>query len=606
MKMRLADYVLKRLVELGIERAFLVTGGGAMHLNDAIGRNKSIRWIACHHEQACSMAAEAYYRIRHKPALVNVTTGPGGTNAITGVYGAYVDSMGMIVVSGQVRYDTTVQSTGLPLRQMGDQEIDIVTMVKGITKYAVMVTDPMSIRYHIERAFHLATTGRPGPVWLDIPMNVQGTMIDIDHLRSYDPQEDAFSLPQTSLEPMVDCVWEKIQTAKRPVLLLGNGVRIAGAQEQALRIAEKLNIPLVTAWNAHDLVPNEHPTYIGRPNTVGDRAGNFAVQNADLLISIGCRLNIRQVGYNFASWAREAFRVIVDIDSIELQKHSIRPHLPIHADAKKFLTSLEKYIPDHYQPQHQDYLQWCLERRTKYPVVQPEYTLKPSPINPYVFIDTLTRLFSENEVMVTGDGTACVVTFQAAMIKSGQRLFTNSGCASMGFDLPAALGAAAALKDENKIQSVYCFAGDGSIMMNLQELATIVGYALPIKIVLLNNGGYHSIRQTQQNYFSDSFIGFDKQSGVHLPSFEKIANAFGLKYFSVQSHDGLERNLREWIADDSISLLEVFVDETQGFAPKASAKRLEDGRMVSAPLEDLAPFLDRNEYRNNLLIEEWK
>lgn len=568
-----------------------------MHLNDAIGRCREIEWFCCHHEQGCSMAAQAYYRLSGKPALVNVTTGPGGTNAITGVYGAWVDSEAMIVVSGQVKWETCIGSTGLDLRQMGDQEINITPLVAPVTKYAVMVTDPKSIRYHLERALHLATTGRPGPVWLDIPMNVQSALVEQDELEGYDPQQDALVF-ETDLGAAIPQLIERLRRAERPVIMPGSGVRISGAYAEFLKLIEALQVPVVTAFNAHDLLPNDHPLYVGRPGTVGDRPGNFAVQNSDFLLVLGCRLNIRQIGYDYRTFARAAYTVMVDVDANELKKPSLRIDQPVHADLGEFIRRLLPHATSARQPAHAKYLSWCKERLARYPVVVPQFTERSTPVNPYVFIDRLFEHLGPEAIVTTANGTACVVTFQAAKIRGQQRLFSDSGSAPMGFDLPSAIGACMA----SGRKRVVTLAGDGSIMMNLQELQSIATHQLPVTIFLLNNAGYHSIRQTQTNFFSDSLIGFDEQTGVGFPDFARLASGFRIPYDRVDAHANLDATIARALSYEGPSICEVVLDPTQVFSPKAASRRLEDGRMVSSPLEDLAPFLPREELKANLLI----
>ncbi len=596
--LRVADYIAQKLADYGVRHVFLVTGGGAMHLNDAFGRCKEMSYIACHHEQACAIAAESYYRMTNRLAAVNVTTGPGGTNALTGVWGAWTDSIGLIVISGQVKFETTVRSTPLPLRQLGDQELDIVKVVSPITKYAVMVTDPQSVRYHLERALYLATHGRPGPVWLDIPMNVQSAMINPMSLKGYDPKEDAIVFETKDLRASCRRILDRLAMAERPVILNGAGVRLSGAHEDYLKLVDRLGIPVVTAWNAHDVIENDHPCYVGRPGTVGDRAGNFAVQNADFLLILGSRLNIRQISYNWNSFARAAYKVMVDVDSSELKKPTLKIDFPVHADLKETIQTLLDL--DYVGPnaRHAQYLDWCIQRKKKYPVVLPEYHEGKKGVNPYVFVNELFKLLPENEKIVTGDGTACVTTFQAAALKKGQRLYTNSGCASMGYDLPAAVGASFAT---NKGR-VICLAGDGSVMMNLQELQTIATHKLPIKIFILNNRGYHSIRQTQQNFFADNIVGCGTESGLGFPDFEKLSLAFGFPFLRVQSHEGLSAKIKETIFGDDARICEIVLDLKQQFSPKLSSRKLPDGRMVSSPLEDMAPFLDRKEFLENMII----
>jgi acetolactate synthase-1/2/3 large subunit len=591
---RVADYIAQTLARSGITDVFMVTGGGAMHLNDAIGRCRELRTICCHHEQACAMAAESYFRLSGRLAAVNVTTGPGGSNAITGVHGAWTDSLGLVVISGQVKQSTLVRSFGLPLRQLGDQELDITPMVAGITKYAVMVTDPASIRFHLEKAIHLARTGRPGPVWLDVPMDVQGAQVDPDQLAGFRPEpEPALSEPE--LKGLAQAVLARLAKAERPVILAGSGVRIAGAQDDFLALAERLGVPVTTAFNAHDLMPHDHPLLCGRPGTIGERAGNFTVQNADFLLVLACRLNIRQISYNWASFARNAFQVMVDIDAAELKKPTLRIDLPIQADVGRFLRLLLEGAGPGAAPAHQSYLAWCRERVERYPVVLPEYWAKPGPINPYCFVDALFRQLEPGDITVTGNATACIVPFQAARLKPGQRLYSNSGSASMGYDLPAAVGAAVAAPG----QRVICLAGDGSLQMNVQELATVAYQRLPIRIFILNNRGYHSIRQTQEAYFPESPIGYQPDNGVGFPRAEGLAQAYGLPFVRLASHDELEQGLARVLAMGGPVLCEVLLDPDQPFAPKLASRRLADGTMVSPELEDMAPFLSREELESN-------
>ncbi len=596
-RVRVADYIASFLADHGVRDVFLVTGGGAMHLNDAFGREPRLRYVACHHEQACAMAAESYARVSGRVAAVNVTTGPGGTNAITGVWGAWVDSLPMIVVSGQVKFETVVRSTALPLRQLGDQEIDIVRVVASMTKYAVMVTDPQRVRYHLERALHLATLGRPGPVWLDVPMNVQGALVDPGALAPYDPAEDAIAFEAGDLDAVARDLVARLRAAKRPVVLAGNGPRLSGMHADFVALVEALGVPVTTGWNAHDALWNAHPLYAGRPGTVGDRAGNFAVQNSDLLLVLGCRLNIRQVSYGWQNFARAAFKVMVDVDAAELKKPTLSIDLPVHADLRDFMPALRRALDGGDGGDHAAWVAWCRERVARYPVVLPEYWETRGSVNPYCFMDALFRALPEGETVVTADGTACVTAFQAADLKPGQRLYHNSGCAPMGYDLPAAIGAAVATG-----RRVVCLAGDGSLQMNLQELQTIVTHRLPIKLFVLNNKGYHSIRQTQHNYFPDNIVGCGLESGLGFPDMEKLAGAYGLPFTRVTEHDGLDEAIRATLDGDGARVCEVMLDLAQVFAPKLSSRRLDDGRMVSAPLEDLAPFLSREEFRSNMLI----
>ena len=604
---RVADYIAQLLVAAGVEDVFMLTGGGSMHLNDAFGLAPGLRTLFLHHEQGCAIAAESYGRLSNKLAAVNVTTGPGGVNALNGVYGAYVDSIGMIVISGQVKRETFAPFVDPRLRQLGDQEVDIVAMVRPITKYAVVLRNPADTRKVVEKALWLARRGRPGPVWIDVPGDVQGAMIDPDALAAFDPAEEDRAgeaintaaeeglLEGAALDAEVAALLAELHAAERPVVLAGAGVRLSGRHADFLRFVERLGAPVVTGWNAHDAIDNGHPLYVGRPGSLGDRGGNFAVQTADYVLVLGSRLNIRQVSFNWQSFARDAKVAMVDVDAAELAKPTLSLHRPIHADLGAFFdTAAAQPTPT---PDRADaraaYLAWSRERSARYPVVLPDYWHQPSPINPYCFAAALFAELEEGDIVVTGDGTACVTIFQAAELKRGQRLYTNSGCASMGYDLPAAIGAWYA----SGAKRIICLAGDGSIMMNLQELQTIVGANLPIKIFLLNNDGYHSIRQAQQNYFPENIVGCGPDSGVTFPDFQRLAYGFGITSSAVDTHDGLPVAIRAALAGDGPHLCEVMLDKTQAFAPKLSSRRLDDGTMVSSPLEDMAPFLPRDELR---------
>jgi len=595
--MKLSDWVANKLVESGIKHSFMVTGGGAMHLNHSVGTHPSIETIFNHHEQACAMAAEAYYRLTNRLALVNVTSGPGGTNAITGVYGAFVDSIGMLVISGQVKYETTVRSTGLSLRQFGDQELDIEELVRPVTKYVQMVIDPLSIRYHIEKALYLAVSGRPGPCWIDIPLDVQGADIDPEALEGFSPSELEQSWQSTDLNAAAAQILDRINKAERPVVFAGAGVRLSGEHTAFLRLVDELGVPVVTGWNAHDVIWNDHPLYVGRPGSVGDRAGNFAVQNSDLLIVLGSRLNIRQVSYNWESFARESFIIWVDIDDIEMEKKTVKADLKIHADLGSLLPKMLEIAEKLEHRSHVDWVDWCKQRQNKYPVLQESYW-ENELVNPYCFIDVLFKKLQENQIVVTGNGTACVTSFQNAFLKKGQRLWTNSGCATMGYDLPAAIGTCVATGEP-----IVCLAGDGSIMMNLQELQTIVGNSLPIKIFILNNSGYVSIFQTHRNFFNGVEVGGGPKSGVTFPDFKKLSKGFDLPFIRCSSHDELASAIDDTMSIVGPAVCEIMLDENVIFAPKLGAKQHPDGRITSPALEDLSPFLPRDELKSNMVIE---
>lgn len=597
MKVKVSDYIADFLVDNGIDTMFMITGGGAMHLDDSFGHKEGLHCVFNHNEQGCSVAAEGYTRLTNKLAAVCVTSGPGGTNALTGVLGGWLDSIPMFIVSGQVKRETTTWSTDVPVRQLGDQEYQIVESVKPMTKYAHMIVEANETAYHLEKALYLSKAGRGGPVWLDVPLDIQAAIVDTDDLKHFDKSECAEEIPPKVEASTAVEILEKIKAAKRPLILAGTGIRLGDAHKEFIEVIEKLNIPVVTAWNAHDVLWDAHPLFVGRPSTVGTRGGNFAVENADLVLTLGCRLNIRQISYNYKDWAKKAFKIVVDIDKNELNKPTIFPDMKVHADVKDLLQELLKADVSVENEEHQKWLEFCQATNKKYPAVLPEYYEKKSPVNPYVFMKKLFEGLEENDIVVTGNGSACVVSFQAAEIKKGQRLFTNSGCASMGYGLPAALGACIAEGEKR----VICLDGDGSLMMNLQELQTIRYNNCNMKLFVLNNNGYHSIRQTQNNLFKNGLVGVCDGNGVNFPPFDKLADTFGFRYFKIDSLDGIEEKLQEVLNTDGPVLCEAILDEAQNFAPKLSSKVLPDGKIVSPPIDDMFPFLDRAEYQANKL-----
>jgi len=602
--MKLSDYIVGQLADWGVRHIFLVTGGGAMHLNDSIGKELRIQYVCNQHEQASAMAAEGYARTSGRPAVINVTTGPGGINALNGVFGAWTDSVPMLVISGQVKRETCMRAQGITgLRQLGDQEADIVGMVSGITKYAVLVDDPLTIRYHLERAWHLLQTGRPGPCWLDIPVDVQAASIDPAQLRGYDPAADpaaqqAAGSDVAHLETKCAEVLQRIRSAKRPVILAGTGVRAARAVEEFEEVVHRLGIPVTTAWT-HDLIATDDPLFGGRQGTIGDRAGNFTVQNADVLLVLGSRLNIRQTSYNWQSFAPRAFKIQVDVDSAEFHKPTVRPEMAIHCDLKLFLRELLRQLDangDHPEA-HAEWVAWCRERVQRYPIVQSHQRRAGPPLNPYHFIEQLSAKLAADDVIVTGNATSCIASFQTMRLQRGQRLFSNSGSASMGYDLPAAIGAAFARPGRR----VICIAGDGSIQMNIQELQTIAHHRLPVKIFVLNNSGYLSMRMTQQGFFG-RLTGESASSGTSMPDMVKVGCAYGIPSIRIDRQSQLEQIDRA-LAANGPALIDVVLDPNQEFEPRSKAKQLPDGRIVSPALEDMYPFLNETELMDNVIKE---
>lgn len=605
MTVRLADYVAQFLVDNDVTHCFTVTGGGAMHLNDALGHKDGLTCIYNHHEQACAIAAESYARLTNRIAAVCVTTGPGGTNAITGVMGGWVDSIPMLIISGQVRYDTMAKSTGLDIRAMGDQEFDIVSAVSSMTKYAVTVDNPSDIRFVLERAFHLAYSGRPGPCWIDIPLNVQAAQIEPELLPSYDPRLDDEALPPRVPRPTIAAIVEKLKEARRPVLNAGFGIRLSGGYSVFRELVENLKIPVVTGWDSIDLLPNDNRYYVGRAGIMGDRPGNWAVQNADLVISIGSRLSIRQVGYNWTTWAKNAYVIMEDVCADELRKPTLHVDMPVWADAHNLMEELVCCL-DSDSPSsgsHEEWNEICQGWKEAYPVVLPKHTAPQRPANVYAFIGELSNLLKPGQVTVVGNGSACVVGSHAWNIKEGSRFLINSGAASMGYDIPAAIGAAVAelgdaalLCGETGDDFVCLVTGDGSIQMNIQELATVSFHRMPIKIFVINNGGYHSIRQTQNNVFGGNLCGIGPESGdLGFPDMEKLSDAYGIPFFRCGDNDEIAPAIKKTIDCPGPALCEIVVSASQVFEPKSATKRMEDGSLYSPPLEDLAPFLPREE-----------
>lgn len=596
--MKLSDYIVQFIEGLGVKHVFLISGGGNIHLIDSIGKGKKIKYVCNHHEQASSIAAEAYSRITGNIGVCVVTTGPGGTNAITGVFGAWTDSIPMLVISGQIRRET-IGAGKNGLRQLGDQEINIVDIVKPITKYAVTVMDPYDIRYHLEKAFYLAKTGRPGPVWLDIPIDIQGAYIDSKKLKKFDPKEikNTYLTDKKRMRELASQTIQKIKQARRPVMLVGNGVRLSGASSELLKLIRLIKIPVLTSFTGYDLVATNNRYYFGRPGTVGQRAANFVLQNSDLLLVLGSRLNIRAIGYNFESLARNAYKIIVDIDKAELEKRTIKPNLPVNANVKDFIVELLALGANNNKNHVKDeWIKQCEAWREKYPQVLPEYWKEQNYVNVYCFLDVLSNHLKSSDVLALSDGTACVCEYQTLRFPQGTRIVVNSGCAAMGYGLPAAIGACLA----NNKQRTICIEGDGSLQINIQELQTLVHYKLPVKLFVYNNDGYLSIRLTQKNLFAGNYVASNKESGVSCPDLLKIGNAYGIKTERIDSHEGMNEKIKKVLSYPGTIICEVMLSPDMEYLPKSSSKKLSDGSIVSAPLEDMYPFLTREELEENM------
>lgn len=607
MRQKVSDFIADFVADAGIRDIFTVPGGLAMHMNDSFGHHPRIRCTYQHHEQACAMAGEAYAKYSGKMAGVCVTAGPGATNAVTGVLGCWMSSIPLIVFSGQTRVATSVASTNLPLRSRGIQECDIVDVVKPITKYAVKITNPEEIRYHLGRAVYLARHGRPGPVWLDIPLDVQGGSIETDTLRAYDPEEDADQKNPVISDAVVSEIVDRLAAAKRPVLFPGFGVRLAGAHDAFVLMAELLGVPVVTGVSSVDAMDYDHPLYVGRCGGTGDRAGNFAVQNSDVFFSEGCRLSYSQTGFKTESWAREAYKILSDIDINEVKKTDLRADLPVAADA---LELTEKIIAEarrrgatkeHPLNGEDGWRELCRTWKARYKAVSEEHyrVLEEGRTNIYAFYDKLSDALPEDAAIMVSVGTSRVVGSQTFRIKKGQRFITNSNTASMGFDLPAIVGISRAEPGK----TVVCVTGEGCLMMNLQEFQTLRQNHIPFRLFVVNNEGYHSVRQTQSGFFKTSLVGVGEESGdLSFPDLGLLAPAFGLSYRACHSPEDLSDAIRETLESEESCICEIFVTKKQFTEPKISSRKLEDGSMVSAPLEDMYPFLPREELRENLFI----
>lgn len=608
MKQKVSDYIADHIAEWGIRDVFTVTGGGAMHMNDAFGHHPKLHCTYQHHEQACAMAAEAYARMDNRMAAVCVTTGPGATNAITGVLGGWMDSIPMLVFSGQARYATTVAASGLKLRSMGVQECNIVPVVASITKYAQMIIHPEDIRYHLEKALYMAVNGRPGPVWLDIPLDVQGAVIETEELRGYDPQENPEEKPTEISQDVIQQILDKIEKSRRPVLFPGNGVRLAGAMDDFQKLVNILGVPVITGMSSVDAMESEHPYFAGRSGGTGTRPGNFALQNSDVLLSIGNRQGFAQTGFQYQDWARGSYTILNDIDENELKKPSLHVSLPVCGDAgdliRKLICAAELRGADETNPlfKGRDWIRQCQVWKQKYPVVTAKHyeTIEEGCTNIYAFYEELSKAMQEGQTLMVSVGTSRVAGSQAFRVKKGQRFITNPNTASMGFCLPAATGICVAQPGK----PVVCVTGEGSLQMNLQELQTIWQNRLPVKLFVINNQGYHSIRQTQQSYFEPPLVGVGAESGdLSFPDLSRIIPAYGFSYRAVHAAEELPETLHQILEEDGASVCEVFVTKYQKTEPKTSAKKLPDGSMVSAPLEDMYPFLSKEELEENMFTE---
>lgn len=606
-KIKVSDYVVKYLEDLGIGHIFLISGGGNIHLIDSVGKSKKIKYVCNHHEQASATCAESYARVTGNIGVCLVTTGPGGTNAITGMLGAWLDSIPMIVISGQVKRELI--GAGIDgMRQLGDQEINIVDIVKPITKYAVTIMDPNDMRYHLEKAVYLAKSGRPGPVWIDIPLDIQGSFVDLKNLKKFNPKElqPPYGTDKKKLEKLVAKVIESLRKSSRPVLYAGNGIRLSGAEKEFSELVKLLKIPVLTSYAGYDLIASDNPYFYGRGHAFGQRAANFILQNSDWLISIGARFDVRTVGFTYRAFARGAYKIMVDIDKKELDKFILSPDLKINYDAKEFIVEMLRQLKKRYLDlkdlKIERWLEYGKKLNKKYPVVLPEFFEEKKFVNPYCFIEMAGKHMKKNEIIVVSDGIGPLnCSYQALYIKEGQRMILNNGCAQMGYGLPAAIGAAFASG-----KRIICFEGDGSIQLNLHELQVMKHYNLPIKLFIYNNDGYLSIRNSQIGLFEGKLIASNAKSGVSCPEFIKIAKAYGFKTERINNHSDMERKFKKVLSSDGPIVCEINAVRELILTPKLASRKRPDGQFESPPLEDMAPFLPREEFLENMIIPVWK
>lgn len=579
--MNVSEQIAHWLVAQGVKQAFTVTGGGAMFLNQAIGGSADMNCTFMHHEQACAMAAEGYARVTNKPAVVMLTTGPGAINALNGVFGAYTDSIPMIVISGQVKRETCLSFYDLPnLRQLGDQEGPTIELARNVCKYAKVVRSSEELINVLPEAYLQAISGRPGPVWLDIPLDIQSAKDVINIPNVYFEQKNV-----NDISNELDIVVEKLKAAKKPIILAGSGVRLSGSIEDLITFAEQHQIPVCTAWT-HDLIDSQHPLFAGRPGTIGTRSGNFSLQNSDFVLVLGSRLNIRQTSYNWATFAKNAYVAQVDIDQNELSKPTYKPNLPVVSDVKIFIAALNKKLGSEKLPSYAKWVGWCQNISKTYHPRNEHKQKNERGLNPYLVVDRIFNNARNNDIFVCGNASACIIPFQIGSLKKDQRLFSNSGSASMGHDLPASIGAAVA--DRNK--RVICFAGDGSLQMNIQELQTLKTLNLNMIVIVLNNKGYLSIRQTHENFFG-RVIGANPESGVDFPDFCEVARAYGINAISIENLSDLNL-LDKQLGEDGPCLIDIHVDSLQEFEPRIKSRVDENGKFVTPELDDMFPFLD--------------
>ncbi len=590
---KVSDFVINFIADLGVKHIFMLPGGGCMHLVDSLGKNKHLQYICNLHEQASAIAAEAYGQYTNTLGVALVTTGPGGTNTITGLAGAWIDSTPMLIISGQAKKEDML--TGRGVRQMGIQEVDIISVVSPITKYAVTVVEPEMIKFHLQKAVYEARNGRKGPVWLDLPLDVQGAIVDEDKLKEFKAP-----LPSNAIEKNAQETASKIldilASSIRPVILAGNGIRLSNAMTESLKFFEHIGAPILTTWKMSDFIPEDHPLFCGRPGMVGQRGANFTQQNADCLLILGARLDLCQTAFNHPNFAKNARKIIIDIDQKEIDKLDMNFELAVSAD----IGPIIKHCHNLAGKYHFDFSKWlssCKWLHLKYPVILPEYKKSSGLVNTYNLLDVLSEILTEKDIIVPGSSGACAeLTQQAFKVKKGQRVLNTPGLGAMGFDLPAAIGACIASGKRRTIG----IAGDGGFQMNIQELQTLKRLNLPIKMLILNNEGYGSIQAMQKNRFDGNYVACNADSGLTLPDVVAVANAYGLKAIRIKDQSDLKNEIKKLLELDGPVICDVMVAPNIPTAPRLSSEVLPDGRIISKPMEDLWPFLERDEFEKNM------
>ena len=597
---KVSDYIINFLVSKGVKHAFLLPGGQSMHMVNSIRSNPNIEPVTVLHEQAASMMTEAYSRITNNYGACIVSTGPGGTNCITGLIGAWLDSTPCMFLSGQFGTKNLVYDQGI--RQTGLQNTDPVKIVESITKYSELILDPKTIRYHLEKAYHLSTTGRPGPVWLDIPIDVAAALVEEDKLEGYKPKPEE-AIDEIELKGQVANYIDLLLKSERPVILAGNGVRLSKANKEFLDAVSKLSIPVLTTINGLDLIADDNPYFLGRPNYWGQRYANFAIQNSDLLLSVGAGLHIETTGFNYKAFARNAIKVSVDIDKNELNKRDVPIDYKIHCDAKKFFNELLRQLESITLPLFNNWWRTCKNWKEKYPIVTGELRQLEDKVHPFVFYDVLCdELDPDCNILYGSAGTHFVAGVQAFKVKQGQRAWSEIGIGAMGHSLPGSIAAYFA-----KPTQTVCVSGDGGFQFNMQELQTIINYNLPIKIFVCNNNGYASIKNTQKAFFDSDFIGtFTEGSGQKLPDILKIVEAYGIDTYRISNQNNLNTEIRKVLDHPGPIVCEIMFPVDGRLEPKITAKLLKDGSMIANPLEDLWPFLDREEFQQEMIINVWE